>query len=86
MQSRHGSRRPSVVAPRVTHCTPLEHLIARKVASGDIGAVANTIVVMGSERVVNRLGRFLCVVKHRGSAMSDEIAEYRITERGLESP
>jgi hypothetical protein len=69
-----------------TEETPLEHLIARKVASGDIGAVANTIVVMGSERVGNRLGRFLCVVKHRGSAMSDEIAEYRITERGLEFP
>jgi RecA/RadA recombinase len=69
-----------------TEETQLEHLIARKVASGDIGAVANTIVVMGSERVGNRLGRFLCVVKHRGSAMSDEIAEYRITERGLEFP
>jgi hypothetical protein len=24
------------------------------------------------------------VVKHRGSAKSDEIAEYRITERGFE--
>ncbi len=69
-----------------TEETQFEHLIARKVASGDIGAVANTIVVMGSERVGNRLGRFLCVVKHRGSAMSDEIAEYRITARGLEFP
>ena len=67
-----------------TEETQLEHLIARKVASGDIGAVANTIIVMGSERVGNRLGRFLCVVKHRGSAKSDEIAEYRVTERGLE--
>ncbi len=64
--------------------TRLEDLIARKVASGDIGAVANTILVMGSERVGNRLGRFLCVVKHRGSAKSDEIAEYRVTERGVE--
>jgi KaiC/GvpD/RAD55 family RecA-like ATPase len=67
-----------------TEETQLEHLIARKVAAGDIGAVANTIIVMGSERVGNRLGRFLCVVKHRGSAKSDEIAEYRMTERGLE--
>src|SRR5207245_6500093 len=54
-----------------TEETQFEHLIARKVASGDIGAVANTIVVMGSERVGNRLGRFLCVVKHRGSARGD---------------
>jgi KaiC/GvpD/RAD55 family RecA-like ATPase len=67
-----------------TEETRLEHLIARKVATGDIGAVANTILVMGSERMGTRLGRFLCVVKHRGSAVSDEIAEYRITERGIE--
>ncbi len=67
-----------------TEETRLEDLIARKVASGDIGAVANTILVMGSERVGNRLGRFLCVVKHRGSAKSDEIAEYRVTGRGIE--
>jgi len=67
-----------------TEETQLEHLIARKVAAGDIGAVANTIVVMGSERVGNRLGRFLCVVKHRGSAKSEDIAEYRVTERGVE--
>jgi KaiC/GvpD/RAD55 family RecA-like ATPase len=67
-----------------TEETQLEHLIARKVAAGDVGAVANTIVVMGSERVGNRLGRFLCVVKHRGSAKSDEIAECRVTERGFE--
>ena len=39
-----------------TEETQLEHLIARKVAAGDVGAVANTIVVMGSERVGNRLG------------------------------
>ncbi len=67
-----------------TEETQLEHLIARKVAAGDIGAVANSIVVMGSERVGNRLDRFLCVVKHRGSAKSDDIVEYRVTERGFE--
>jgi KaiC/GvpD/RAD55 family RecA-like ATPase len=69
-----------------TEETQLEHLIARKVAAGDIGAVANTILVMGSERVGNRLGRFLCVVKHRGSAMSDEIAEYKVSDRGIVFP
>ena len=69
-----------------TEETQLEHLIARKVAAGDIGAVANTILVMGSERVGNRLGRFLCVVKHRGSAMSDEIVEYRVSEQGIVFP
>ncbi len=67
-----------------TEETRLEDLLARKVATGDIGATANTILVMGSERIGNRLARMLCVVKHRGSAMSDEIAEYRITPAGIE--
>jgi RecA/RadA recombinase len=67
-----------------TEETRLEDLLARKVATGDIGATANTILVLGSERVGHRLARMLCVVKHRGSAMSDEIVEYRIGARGLE--
>jgi len=69
-----------------TEETRLEDLLARKVATGDIGATANTIIVMGSERVGSRLARMLCVVKHRGSAMSDEIVEYRIGPAGLELP
>jgi KaiC/GvpD/RAD55 family RecA-like ATPase len=67
-----------------TEDTRLEDLLARKVATGDIGATANTIIVMGSERVGNRLARMMSIVKHRGSAMSDEIVEYRIGAKGLE--
>jgi RecA/RadA recombinase len=62
----------------------LDDLLARKVATGDIGATANTIIVMGTERVGARVARMLCVVKHRGSAMSDEIVEYRIGTAGIE--
>jgi len=69
-----------------TEETRLEDVLARKVATGDIGATANTIVVMGSERVGQRLARMLCVVKHRGSSMSDEIAEFRIGPTGLALP
>ena len=64
--------------------TRLEDLINRKVEAGDVGAVANTVLLMGRERVANLVGRFLCVAKHRDSAMSDEIAEFRIGERGIE--
>jgi RecA/RadA recombinase len=67
-----------------TEDTRIEDLLARKVPTGDIGATANTILVMGSERVGNRLARMLAVVKHRGSAMSDEITEYRVGPEGLE--
>lgn len=66
-----------------TEETRLEDLVARKVAVGDIGAVANTVLLMGREKVGLRVGRFACVAKHRGSAMSDEIVEYRVGERGL---
>ncbi len=67
-----------------TEETRLEDLLARKVMTGDIGATANTIIVMGSERVGHRLARMLCVVKHRSSAMSDDIVEYRIGAGGFE--
>jgi archaellum biogenesis ATPase FlaH len=67
-----------------TEETRLEDLLARKVAAGDIGATANTILVMGSERVGNRVARLLSVVKHRSSAMSDEIVEYRVDAGGLQ--
>ena len=36
------------------------------------------------QRAFQAAARYLAVVKHRGSAMSDEIAEYRVTENGLE--
>src|SRR5262249_50626779 len=69
-----------------TEETRLEDLVARKVGGGDLGAVANTILLMGREKVGTRIGRFLGVAKHRGSAMTDEIVEYRIGDRGLEIP
>ncbi|MBI2203785.1 MAG: recombinase RecA [Candidatus Rokubacteria bacterium] len=67
-----------------TEETRLEDLLARKVATGDIGATANTIVVMGSERAGHRVARMLSLVKHRGSAMTDEIVEFRIGAKGIE--
>lgn len=62
----------------------LEDLVARKVGAGDAGAVANTVLLMGREKVGTRVGRFVAVAKHRGSAMSDEIVEFRISGHGLE--
>jgi RecA/RadA recombinase len=80
---RYEHTRITTVLLVTTEETRLEDLLARKVATGDIGATANTILVMGSERVGQRLARMLCVVKHRGSPMSSEIAEYHITPSGL---
>jgi len=81
---RYDHREITTLLLMTTEETRLEDLISRKVEAGDIGAVANTIILMGRERVGNRLGRFCCVVKHRGSATTDAIVEYRITDQGLE--
>jgi hypothetical protein len=81
---RYDHRDVTTLLLMTTEETRLEDLIAKKIEAGDLGAVANTIILMGRERVGNRLGRFCCVAKQRGSAMSDDIVEYRITEQGLE--
>jgi hypothetical protein len=38
---------------------------------------------MGRTRHVGKLGRALHVAKHRGSACSDEIRPYRLSDQGL---
>jgi hypothetical protein len=80
----YDHRQVSTLLLVTTEETRLDDLLARKVATGDIGATANTILVMGSERVGFRLARMLAVVKHRESAMADEIVEYRIGSTGIE--
>jgi KaiC/GvpD/RAD55 family RecA-like ATPase len=61
----------------------LDELLIEPISQGDVFANANTIIVMGRTRHDGRIGRALAITKHRGSACSDEILPYRITERGL---
>jgi hypothetical protein len=61
----------------------LDDLMAEPINEGDIFANANTIILMGRTRESGRLGRALYVAKHRGSACSDEIRPYRLTDQGL---
>ena len=62
----------------------LDDLMTEPIGEGDIFANANTIILMGRTRDAGRLGRALYVAKHRGSACSDEIRSYRLTDHGLE--
>ncbi|HWB13473.1 MAG TPA: ATPase domain-containing protein [Pirellulales bacterium] len=64
----------------------LEELISRKLDEGDVLANANTVIYLGKIREGNRLARALYIAKHRGSACSDEIVPYTITDRGVELP
>lgn len=61
----------------------LDELIDEPISEGDIFANANTIILMGRTRGESRLGRALHVIKHRGSACSDDIVPYRITDEGF---
>jgi KaiC/GvpD/RAD55 family RecA-like ATPase len=86
---------PQVLAHRYDHgaigclylyTTPhvlLDDLVAQPIGEGDIFSNANTILFMGRTRAEGRMGRALYVAKHRGSACSDEIVPYRLTDRGL---
>jgi len=61
----------------------LEDLMTQPIGTGDVFATANTIILMGRTRQEGRLGRALSIPKHRGSAFSDEIMPYSITDEGL---
>lgn len=61
----------------------LDDLMAQPIGEGDIFANANTIILMGRTRENGRMGRALYVAKHRGSAASDEIHPYRLTDAGM---
>ena len=61
----------------------LDDLLTLPINEGDIFSNANTIILLGRTKETGRLGRALYIPKHRGSACSDAIHPYRITERGL---
>ena len=58
--------------------------MAQPIGEGDIFSNANTIILMGRVKEAGRMGRALYVAKHRGSAGSDEVRPYRLTDQGLE--
>ena len=85
-EKRYDHREVATLLLVTTQETLLDDLIARKIGEGDIGASANTILVMGRRMGQGEVGRALYVAKHRGSACSAEIAEYTITDQGLVFP
>ncbi len=80
---RYDHRQVSCVYLYTTTQVMLDELLEQPISQGDIFANANTIILMGRTRHEGRLGRALAVVKHRGSACSEEILPYRITDEGV---
>ena len=66
-----------------SHEMLLDDLIARPLADGELAANANTLILLGKIRRGERLERGLFIAKHRGSAASDAIHTYRISDAGL---
>jgi len=66
-----------------SHEVMLDDLISRPIQSGDVLSNANTIILLGKTRDGNSIGRAMYVAKHRGSACSDTILPYSITEQGI---
>ena len=66
-----------------THEVLLDALVSRPLQTGDVLSNANTIILMGKVRDGNRMGRALCVAKHRGSACDDSLVPFNVTDEGL---
>jgi KaiC/GvpD/RAD55 family RecA-like ATPase len=66
-----------------SHEVLLDELLCRPIESGDELSNANTIILMGKVRDGLKMRRALHVAKHRGSACSDGIVPFEITEHGL---
>lgn len=65
------------------HEMMLDEMIERRIDSGDVLSNANTIILMGKFREGMKMGRALCVAKHRGSAADELIVPFEIHEDGL---
>jgi KaiC/GvpD/RAD55 family RecA-like ATPase len=61
----------------------LDDLMTMSINEGDIFSNANTIIIIGRTKEAGRMGRALYIPKHRGSACSDAIHPYGITDRGI---
>jgi KaiC/GvpD/RAD55 family RecA-like ATPase len=83
MRHRYDSRRIGCLYLYTTPQVMLDELMSQPITQGDIFANANTIILMGRVREDGRFGRAMSIPKHRGSACSDEILPYRITDQGL---
>ncbi len=61
----------------------LERLIQQPLASGDIAAGANTLILLGKQMDGNRMQRAFYIAKHRGSFADQRIVPFEIGERGI---
>ena len=66
------------------HEMMIDEMLERRIESGDVLSNANTIILMGKYREGMKMGRALCVAKHRGSAVEESIVPFEINNEGLQ--
>lgn len=66
-----------------TRQTMLEQLMVEPLASGDLAAGANTVIVLGRMLHQNQMSRGLYIAKHRGSYAHQHIMPFEIGEHGI---
>lgn len=65
------------------HEMMIDELLERRIESGDVLSNANTIILMGKYRDGMKMGRALCVAKHRGSPADETIVPFEINDSGI---
>jgi KaiC/GvpD/RAD55 family RecA-like ATPase len=83
---RYDHRQVATVVLSTTAEVLLDDLVAAPMTRGGLLATASTVILMGRTAESGRLGRALCVVKHRGSACRDDFLPYTITGEGIVFP
>lgn len=82
----YDHRRVGCLLLATTHEVMLEQLLSRPLQTGDVLSNANTVILMGKVREGMKMGRALCIAKHRGSPCDESLVPYEIDSDGLQLP
>lgn len=86
MRQAYNHAESAAVVLLTTRQTMLEQLMAEPLASGDLAAGANTVIVLGRMLQQNQMSRGLYIAKHRGSYAHQHIMPFEIGEHGIQLP
>lgn len=84
MQQAYNHAESAAIVLLTTRQTMLEQLMVEPLASGDLTAGANTVLVLGRMLHQNQMSRGLYIAKHRGSYAHQHIMPFEIGEQGIQ--
>jgi KaiC/GvpD/RAD55 family RecA-like ATPase len=73
----------SAIVLVTTRQTMLDQLMTEPLASGDLAAGANTVILLGRQLQEGHMGRAMYIAKHRGSYAHQHVIPFEIGERGI---